>query len=201
MPPQANVKAEGNATEEAVEPVTKSSSDADISAGVPKKKMQTLAERNRIPPSFFLTSLIILMFQYYGGIYRMDTIYSWKSSIVTSYFTSIDKMRYLKDLMQATVNGEIHKPKEYAIALITTLCIASILYVLIWSPLRAGMWTGTRARRHKVHRYLGLLYLIQYASAWTEYLTNYENGMNSFLPYFIVLNGRSWMFPGNDASS
>ena len=93
MPPQANVKAEGNATEEAVEPVTKSSSDADISAGVPKKKMQTLAERNRIPPSFFLTSLIILMFQYYGGIYRMDTIYSWKSSIVTSYFTSIDKMR------------------------------------------------------------------------------------------------------------
>jgi len=191
MPPQSNPKVEGNVVDDAAVnlPSKKSGSDSGVAIAAVPRKQQTLADRNRIPPSFYLLTAIIIGFQYYGGVYSLDTLSAWKSSIVTSYVTTTEKLAYLKDLMQATAAGEVREPKEYAIALITTLLCASIFYVLIWSPLRAGMWTGTRARRHKIHRYLGLLYLIQYASAWTEFITNYENGKNSYLPHFIALNG------------
>jgi hypothetical protein len=193
MPPQASAKTEGSPTEDVAVPPTKAATNETESTAAPtKKKQQTLAERNRIPPTFYLTAAIIFGFQYFGGVYSMDTFYSWKSSISTSYFTIIEKLAYLKELMRATAAGEVRESKEYAVALITTLFCASIFYVLIWSPLRAGMWTGTRASRHKIHRYLGLLYLIQYTAAWTEFLTDYENGMNTYLPHFIAINGRSW---------
>jgi hypothetical protein len=83
-----------------------------------------------------------------------------------------------------------YQPKEIVIACIASLIIGGILYVLVYAPLRAGMWTGQRARKHVIHRYMGLAFLIQYGAAWVEFMTNYENGgKDSFLPHFISTNG------------
>eukprot|EP00591_Stephanopyxis_turris_P010306 CAMPEP_0195518584 /NCGR_PEP_ID=MMETSP0794_2-20130614/13258_1 /TAXON_ID=515487 /ORGANISM="Stephanopyxis turris, Strain CCMP 815" /LENGTH=452 /DNA_ID=CAMNT_0040647585 /DNA_START=16 /DNA_END=1371 /DNA_ORIENTATION=- len=67
--------------------------------------------------------------------------------------------------------------------------VLAISYVLLYRPFRAGMWTGSRAKRHSVHRYMGLLYLIQYGIAWFDYITNNDESSRSYLPNTIALNG------------
>jgi len=74
--------------------------------------------------------------------------------------------------------------------LLVVIVISSIYYLLMVKPFRAGMWTGTRANRHRIHRYMGLVFLLQYSFAWYEFISNYEgSGKTSFLPVSTALNG------------
>jgi hypothetical protein len=108
----------------------------------------------------------------------------------TSADTTVLFMGYSRDLMQATAKGEISQPAELMKAAVVLALTLSLGYVFVWAPFQAGMWTGTKARKQKFHRYMGLLYLVMYFCAWVEFGTNYENGaQNSILPHFIAING------------
>lgn len=152
---------------------------------------KSLKERSRIPASIYISTLSTLLLQYSAGLWRLETFTRWFDSIVTSLRTSSKFFADLRDSMQALSKGENDHPIELAKALIVTATALSLGYVFLWAPFRAGMWTGTRARKHKVHRYMGLAFLIQYALVWVEFGTNYENGTkNSVLPHFIAVNGK-----------
>jgi hypothetical protein len=160
-----------------------------------RKKMESLKDRGRIPNSFWVTVVLIAMLEGCSGMYKMDTLRSWWSSFTTSIYTIRDLLQYEKDLMWSVVSGDLREPMEYLQATIVTVLAGSILWVLIGKPMAAGLWTGQRAARHKVHRYMGLFFLTQYTLAWVEFITNYKGaGAVSFLPHTVALNGMFW-FP------
>jgi hypothetical protein len=178
-------------------PASRESSNGDLQAPdavkpqPPKRRQMTLAERRKIPASLYVSLAVILGGQYFSGMWTVETPKIWLSSCITSAKKCWALLAFLRDFMQAAAAGEITDRTELAKVTIITLLVASILYVLIGAPLRAGFWTGRRSNRHLVHRYMGLAYLIQYGFAWVEYLTNYEDGFRlSFLTHTLALNGK-----------
>jgi len=153
-------------------------------------KGKSLKDRSRIPNSMFVIYGTIFGLQYFGGMWTLNTPMSWYSSMKTSAETFSDWMGYTRDLTQSAVDGDYHDWTEYAKTGIIFLFGSSLFYVFILAPLMAGFWTGPKTRKHKFHRYMGLLYLVQYFFAWVEYLTNYTDGAAaSYLPHAIALNG------------
>jgi hypothetical protein len=161
-----------------------------VSKGGPKK---TLKDRSKIPGSAYVTVGIIIGLQYFSGLYANVThvLTSLKHSVTSSSRALYATLVYLRDLCQSIASGQAQdNPWEYVFAFVFCALVASLCYVLLVAPLWVGMWTGTRAKRHRVHRYFGLAFLIQYALAWIEYLTNYEDGYrNSYLVHTIAING------------
>jgi len=154
------------------------------------KRAESLEERGRIPPSFPVTITGIFMLQACSGMYKWETLRVWWSSITTSSRTVYEYLDYLKDLMNSAFVGEQRDTNEYTTAAIVTAVAASLVGIFFWAPFRKGVWTGKRASRHKVHRYMGLFWLIQYALVWVEFLTNYDGGGSlSLLPHTLALNG------------
>eukprot|EP00542_Grammatophora_oceanica_P013060 CAMPEP_0194029930 /NCGR_PEP_ID=MMETSP0009_2-20130614/3551_1 /TAXON_ID=210454 /ORGANISM="Grammatophora oceanica, Strain CCMP 410" /LENGTH=435 /DNA_ID=CAMNT_0038669753 /DNA_START=100 /DNA_END=1404 /DNA_ORIENTATION=+ len=165
-----------------------------------RRRSSTLKERSKIPPSMALIAILFFGLQYCGGIYSKDVVLSALRSFQTSWTLAHGRLVYFRDLMQdllATMTSSssettttYHHPSEYVSAFLVASVLACIFYVLIWSPLRAGMWTSPRrVGKHMIHRYMGLCYLTLYTTVWIEYLTNYEEGKNSFLPHFVATNG------------
>jgi hypothetical protein len=155
-----------------------------------RKKMESLKDRGRIPNSFWVSVTLIVLLEGCSGMYKMETLRSWWSSFTTSIYTVRDLLQYEKDLMWSVVIGDLREPKEYLQATIVTILAGSILWVLVGKPMAAGVWTGQRASRHKLHRYMGLFFLTQYTLAWVEFITNYKGvGQFSFLPHTVALNG------------
>ena len=156
-----------------------------------KSSSEILKARSQVPASMYMISFLVVVFEFYGGVIPNfpEVAASWLDSMVTSYTTAWRSLEYLRDLMQAAFAGQTLSKAELAYTSVGTVVIGSILYVLLFVPLRAGMWTGQRARRHVIHRFMGLLYLVQYLAAWIEFTTNYENSKNSYLLHFISING------------
>jgi len=174
-------------------PVSRTCSSDDLVSKPPNynKRVESLQERGKIPNSFFVTAASIVLLEGCSGMYKLDTLKSWWSSISTSSATVYAYLEYLRDLMQSAYQGEIMETKEYVVAAITTFIVASLVGIFIYAPFRAGVWTGQRAKRHKVHRYMGLFFLIQYALVWVEFLTkNGGSGYLGVLPHALALNGR-----------
>ncbi|CAB9504090.1 expressed unknown protein [Seminavis robusta] len=154
------------------------------------KKRLSLEDRSRIPGSFWVSIILIGLLEGCSGMYTMDTVYSWWDSITTSLRTVKNLLEYERDLMWSAATGEFREPDEYLRAALVTIVSGSILWVLIGKPMSAGLWTGQRSTRHKMHRYMGLCFLIQYSLAWVEFITNYEGaGEFSFVPHTVALNG------------
>jgi hypothetical protein len=157
------------------------------------RPMKTLKDRSKVPCSSYVTVGVIIGLQYFSGMYANITgvVASLNDSVTTSSHTFYDTLVYLQGLCQSIASGQAQDdPWEYVYAFTFCFLVGCLGYVLLVAPFRAGMWTGTRARRHKVHRYFGLAFLVQYALAWIEYLTNYEGGYrNSYLVHTIALNG------------
>jgi hypothetical protein len=153
-------------------------------------KGKSMADRSKIPPSTYITVGSLLAMQYFCGIYRLETFQHYASSIVASATTVRDLMAYLKDLCWSVAAGDYRTPSEYAIAATTSVAVFSALYVFVGAPLRAGFWTGSRATKHKMHRYMGALYLIQYFLAWIEFAFHYQDrAAFSYMPHFVGING------------
>ena len=174
-------------------PISRASSTDNLSTPTSeniKKKTESLKERGRIPNSFYVTMTCIILLEGCSGMYKLDTLKSWWSSISISANTVYEYLDYLKMLMQSAASGELRETKEYIVAAVTTAIVASLVGIFIYSPFRAGVWTGKRASKHKVHRYMGLLFLIQYGLVWVEFLTeNGGSGSLGFLPHALALNG------------
>lgn len=158
---------------------------------VPAKVKQSLEERSRVPLSFYVTVGTVLSLQYVAGYWTVDSLISWKDSMVFGAYQTRDALIYLRTLMESVAMGEPIDMKEVAVAVIATFLIASTLYVLIVAPLMAGFWTGPRTSRHKIHRYMGLAFLTQYFLAWVEFVSKYNDptAEDSIIPHFIALNG------------
>lgn len=170
--------------------VSRMNSANDITDTKARNKIESLRDRGRIPSSFYVTTFCILMLQGCSGMYKLETLQSWWLSIVTSIKTINDYLEYERDLMKSAVYGELRETSEYIKAGIVTAVIASLFGIFIYVPFRAGLWTGQRATRHKVHRFMGLFFLIQYAFVWVEFLTNYSGVDDlTFLPHTLSLNG------------
>jgi len=167
---------------------TTTSNGMDAVKAAPSKK--SLEERSKIPNSFYVTVFGYIAMAYFGNVFRMETLYSWMNSMLLSTDKVYASLVYSQELASSLVKGESRPVSEYVQVSFITLSVLSLLYIFVWAPFRAGFWTGSRSRRHVIHRYMGLAYMLQYFLAWFEFSTNYEeSGKDSFLPMFIALNG------------
>jgi hypothetical protein len=169
-----------------------SSADLKWVANAKPTKKSSLQDRNKIPLSFYMSSAIILTAQFVGGVWSIDTLKNWLLATTTAGESIRETLAYLRDLMQAAARGEVDSWSECMFACAIAGLVACLLYVLIGAPLRAGFWTGRKAMRHKMHRYMGLSYLLQYGPAWVVYCTHYEQAKDSYLLHFIAINGMNW---------
>lgn len=170
---------------------SRESSNADLkslSKEAPKKKL-SLKDRSKIPNSFYLTLGIIATAHLCGGIWSISTLENWYNSMKEAGTATRDILAYLRDLTADAFQGKVDNWADFSKAFIFTFLVGSLMYVLFVAPFRAGFWTGPGSRKHKMHRYMGLSYLIQYFAAWIHYVTNYESARLSYLPHFIALNG------------
>jgi hypothetical protein len=155
------------------------------------KQRKSLEERGKIPFTLYVVLANVAALQYAAGIWSLETLTDWRDSMVTAGYSARDALVYLRDMMESVYRGKVDDWKEVGFVSVVTLLIACTLYVLIVAPFRAGFWTGPRTSKHKIHRYMGMAYLIQYFAAWIEYYrySNDYGRKDSVLPHFIALNG------------
>jgi hypothetical protein len=161
----------------------------DIQDGPVLKKPESLRDRGKIPNSLYVTIISTLMLQGCSGMYKLSTLQAWWWSFTTSIYRVRDLLQYEKELMESIFTGEFREPMEYVRASIVSLLAGSILWVLVGIPLKAGLWTSQKAQRHKMHRYMGLFFLIQYCLAWVEFLADDNQGRLRVLPHTVAMNG------------
>jgi hypothetical protein len=91
---------------------------------------------------------------------------------------------------------DISRPSE-AMSIPRTLLVlaivASLAYVFVIAPARAGLWSYPKAKKHKIHRFMGRCFLFQYTLAWVEYFNSDEGDTfragSSYIPHAVALNG------------
>ena len=151
----------------------------------------------------YMIGFCLLAFGWYGGIIPDGpaVAQSWWHSMSSSYVKAWQFMESLRDTMaiafqslfqngQQRAESKTFDGWELLYSVVILGCVASIFIVLVWAPFRAGLWSGRRAaKKHTIHRYMGLFWIIQYAACWIEYVTDYEQSKKSYLPHFIALNG------------
>eukprot|EP00529_Nitzschia_sp_RCC80_P042764 CAMPEP_0113477244 /NCGR_PEP_ID=MMETSP0014_2-20120614/20103_1 /TAXON_ID=2857 /ORGANISM="Nitzschia sp." /LENGTH=436 /DNA_ID=CAMNT_0000370323 /DNA_START=99 /DNA_END=1405 /DNA_ORIENTATION=+ /assembly_acc=CAM_ASM_000159 len=169
-------------------------SSTDLKSLDKQQQSKTLKDRSKTPNSFYVTLAVVLTAHYVLNVWSVRTLVNWKESMTHAGEATRDALMYLKELMERVFLGsQDENPadwKEIVTAGVVTTLIGTTLYVLIGAPLRAGFWTGSRSTKHKVHRYMGMAYLIQYFAVWIEFVTNYEHHRaDSVLPHFIAING------------
>lgn len=154
-------------------------------------KGKSLKERGQIPNSFYVTLATIFGLQYFSGLWCVATLERWYASLEESARTAATLLGYTRDLAQIAVSDQADSitAKEYARTGAMALFSLSLLYVFVVAPAKAGFWTGRKARRHRIHRYMGISYLVHYTLAWIEFFTNYETSRTSYLVHIIALNG------------
>jgi hypothetical protein len=176
---------------------------ADMSRG------KSLRERSKIPPSFVVTFGTILGLQCCSGMWHRSTLDSWYTSLrdstvqlgklTTSAINVTFGMQRATTTDQAT--DELRSWIQYAQTVLITIFCGVLAYVFFVAPALAGLWTGRKARRAVLHRYMGLSYLIHYVLACVELITNYGAAKNSYLCHVVAVTGRSWpVVVGDDAA-
>ena len=152
------------------------------------KKSRSLKERSKIPHSFYLSVVLVLALSYASGIFTSPetTIFTVIGSCQYSFSTLTSFITSIPSIIRTATSRSI---MELLFLLGMTCAITLSVLMLFVAPLKAGMWTGQRAKRHVAHRYMGLVFLIQYSLAWVEFATNYDSYKNSYIPATIALNG------------
>ena len=154
------------------------------------KQRLTLKERGKAPPSFYVTILLTFLLQYLSGVFSSSSL----SIVQNNLNSSIQSLSHLcsSKWIQEWKKSEGFAREDCIILVIALLLVGIIIYILLWSPFRAGMWTGKRAKRFQMHRYGGLCFLCLYGLAWVEFISNSHSGDygSTLLPHLVVLNGR-----------
>jgi len=121
----------------------------------------------------------------------METLERWYASLHESAVTTGSLLGYTRDLAVTAVSKDKDSVAwtEYARTAAIALFCSFLCFVFVVAPARAGFWTGRKARRHRIHRYMGISYLLHYALAWVEFFTNYEASRTSYLVHIIAVNG------------
>lgn len=155
------------------------------------KQQLTLKERGKAPPSFYITVLLTFLHQYLSGVYSSSSL-SIVQNNLNSSIQSVSHLFSSKWIKLKWNESEGFATKDCIISVIALLLVGTIIFVLVWSPFRAGMWTGKRAQRFQLHRYGGLCFLCLYGLAWVEFISNYHSGDNgsTLLPHLVAFNGR-----------
>eukprot|EP00429_Kryptoperidinium_foliaceum_P001058 CAMPEP_0176007844 /NCGR_PEP_ID=MMETSP0120_2-20121206/3441_1 /TAXON_ID=160619 /ORGANISM="Kryptoperidinium foliaceum, Strain CCMP 1326" /LENGTH=345 /DNA_ID=CAMNT_0017340615 /DNA_START=113 /DNA_END=1147 /DNA_ORIENTATION=- len=174
--------------------VSRESSSSDLKAKGKEdtdqaQKFATLQDRAKAPNSLYLSLTLILTAHFCGDIWSTRVVTNWSNSMMDGAIITVDTLKYLRDLTMDALQGNVKNWLEFGQVCVFTGLVASLLYVLLIAPFRAGFWTGSRSTKHKMHRYMGLAYLLQYFMAWAQYLANYESAKDSYLPHAIALNG------------
>jgi hypothetical protein len=163
--------------------------EAKAAIGKPTRSSLSLKERSRIPGSLYMTLLCVYGLQWCSGVYTLESLVSYKNSIVTSLSTVAGSFSYCRVVLESLVEGKYLSAREYVTFTLVAACVLSLVIVFFIAPFRAGVWTGKRATRHVIHRFMGLAFMFQYTLAWVEFLTNYDAATASHLPIFIAVNG------------
>jgi hypothetical protein len=163
--------------------------EAKATISKPTRSSLSLKERSKIPASLYMTLLCVYGLQWCSGVYTVESFVSYKNSIVTSLSTVMGSFSYCSVVLQSLVEGKYLSAREYVTFALVAACVLSLVVVFFVAPFRAGVWTGKRATRHRIHRFMGLAFMFQYTLAWVEFLTNYEAATSSHLPIFIAVNG------------
>lgn len=131
-------------------------------------------------------------------LYTLENLQSYVSSLYHALLTIhgwlIEWREWcwtvVRDGPTAALSSFLRTPQDAVWTLLVTFVAASMMIIFFIAPFRAGLWTGSRAKTHKLHRYMGLAFLIQYALAVIEFMTRYGSGAElSLLPHAIALNG------------
>jgi len=187
-----------NASETDLKDIIKTTQQQHSAVGA-KRRVKSLSERSKVPMSFYASMAIVCGLQCFSGMWQYETIESWAHSITQSAVTTYGLLEYLRDLCRSALDAgssssieedDGAKPTaDYVRAVFVTALLFCVSYVFLIAPFRAGLWTGPRSRKHKLHRYMGLAFLLQYALAWVEFVTNYHGAKSSYVPHVIALNG------------
>lgn len=165
-------------------------SDADKKQEHIPKKPLSLKERARVPYSFYVSVSSTILLQYCSGMWNISSLHSLLRSYKESARTAGNLVMQACSSLSNPTNT-----KQFTQTLMALACVLSLLYVFIIAPARAGLWTMPKARKHKTHRYMGLIFMVQYALAWVEFLTNYGGkdgtAAMSYIPHAVALNGTS----------
>ena len=138
----------------------------------------------------YVTLGVIVAIQYSVGAYSLETATNVVDTMKKGGLAIHDMLVYVRDVSEKVFYGQVDDWKEPAYALVMSALLGCILYVLVGAPLKAGLWTGRKAKRHVAHRYMGLLFLVQYGAAWAHFLSDYEDASSSYITHFISLNGK-----------
>ena len=192
--PTANgaVQDHSNGVESTAKSDSTAEKDQDKMTANLRNRGRSLADRSKIPTSFIVSIVSVVWMHVFAGTFNGATL----DSISGSYQTAMSQLRnlvtYCNYLTQSLLSGAEDGPEasEYMVTAVVTLAVAWVTYVLFLAPLWGGFWTGPRAKRHVIHRYMGLLYLMQYPLAWIELARSYDTARESYLPHLITLNGK-----------
>lgn len=152
-------------------------------------KVKSLKDRAKVPGSLYLSMALVSTAHYCGDIWSPSVLQNWMDSMVDGGRITTKASQYLKGLTKDAMQGKIDSWYDFGRVCVFTGLVTALLYVLFVAPFRAGFWTGSRSSKHKMHRYMGLAYLIQYFVAWAQYIGNYDAARQSYLSHFIALNG------------
>ncbi len=159
------------------------------------RQPKTLEERGKIPWSFYVSLILVLLLQYYCGLFSFSTVVCIGESLTSSCASlSEASSKWIKNLQLFFMHGWKRNFRSLAdiFSAITCWVLAIlVLYILVVAPFKNGMWTGSKAKRHAIHRFGGLCFLVLYGLTWVEYFSNY--GINdcgqTLLPHLVGVNG------------
>jgi hypothetical protein len=166
---------------------TTTTTTATSTSTTPRQR-KTLQDRKRIPFSIYLTVIVCLLLQFAAGVWDASTLVLWKDSMCMAWGKFLQHVYYLGKPPSSTTTTTSAQ-REYAQTVVLACLTLSVVYVFFLAPLKAGLWTGQRAKRHLVHRYGGLTYMLQYAAAWLEFGSQYNPSSN--ITHFISINGKN----------
>ena len=160
------------------------------------RSMSCLRDRSKVPFGVYLSVGCVLSLLFSSGLVGKipnamlnrfaRSIYSVVdivASLIVHIFASDEDLHVCAIAASYTAHGAI----TFAFA---AASLSGLIFIFIWKPFMAGMWTGSKTKKHKIHRYCGLLFLIQYSFAWLEFVYDYENFKTSYLPLSVALNGK-----------
>ena len=187
----ANATTYSSASSSFSSPETTTATHTNTTTATTARPRKTLQDRKKIPFSIYLTVIVCLLLQFAAGVWNASTLMLWKDTMYTAYDRFLHHVSFLLQPPSSSVtNTTTTTQREYAQKIVLALLTLSVVYVFFLAPLKAGLWTGQRAKRHWVHRYGGLTYMIQYAAAWMEFGSLYNPSSN--ITHFISINGASF---------